>query len=132
MNKKFYISAKEDKVGSVFAVAEYVDEEFKQVMVSKVSSNNIQAYEDIVDMLIEKDEGSSSLSFKFKSLETSLIFGNKFDKDEKYKKIRDNKHSSLFASPCVFSKDASRIHRADSSLDSYLILREHYHLKGKI
>ena len=132
MNKKFYISTKEDKVGTVFAVAEYADEEFKQVMVSKVSSNNIQAYEDIVDMLIEKDEGSSLLSFKFKSLETSLIFGNKFDKDEKYKKIRNDKHSSLFSSPCVFSKDASRIHRADSSLESYLILREHYHLKGKI
>jgi len=132
MRSSFYISVKEDKVGTVFAIAKYVDDEFRQTIINKVSSNGNQAYEDIVKYIINNDAETSIMTFKFKSTDVLKYMVNKFSKDEEFKKLRDEKHCILYASPSVFSKDANRVHKADSALDSYLILREHYHIKGKI
>lgn len=132
MRSKFYISAKEDKVGTVFAVAKYVDDEFRQIIINKVLSNGNQAYEDIVKYIINNDAETSIMTFKFKSTDILKYMVNKFSKDEEFKKLCDEKHCILYASPTVFTKDANRVHKADSALDSYLILREHYHIKGKI
>jgi len=132
MRSKFYISTKEDKVGTIFAVAKYSEEEFRKTYISKVASNGNQAFEDIVKYLINEDKESTIMTFKFKSADTVKHMVNKFFKDEEMKRISKENHYIFYASPTVFTKDADRIHRADSALDSYLILRDHYIKSGKI
>ena len=134
MNNKYYISTREDKVGTVFAVAKYEDDEYRQVYINKVASNGMDALKDIVDWLIEKDTNNDTkmMSFKFKNVDIAAQIGNMLDKTEEYKKLKEKNHCIYFSSPAVFSKDLTKMHKAEASLGSYLILREHYIREGKL
>lgn len=132
MNSKFYIAIKEDKVGTAFAVAKYEEDEFRQVLINKVNSNGLQAYEDIVRWLIDNDTKSSMMSFKFRNVDIAVHIGNMLDKTDEYKKISKEKHCIFFSSPSTFTNDFHKMHKAEASLGSYLILREHYIKTGKI
>lgn len=134
MNLKYYIATKEDKVGTVFAVAKYEDDEFRQVYINKISSNNMEGIEEIVKWIADKDSNKNVgiMSFKFKDIDTAKHIGNLLDKNDYYNELKNKNHCTYFASPAVFSKDLHKMHKAKSSLMSYLILREHYIKTGKL
>lgn len=137
MNKKYYIATKEDKVGTVFAVAEYVDDTFFEVYTGKMPTNGVEALKDITKWIVDKDNSknsgiSSMMSFKFKTIDDAVHIGNMLDKDDYYKDMRKNNHYVFFSSPAVFLSDAQKMHKAESSLNSYLIMRDYYIKSGKI
>lgn len=133
-NIKYYIATRQDKVGTVFTVARYIDNEFRNVYINKVSTNGMDGIKDIVKWLVDKESNSDvhMMSFKFKNVDIAVQIGNMLDKDDYYKKKSKETSTTYFSSPAVFSNDLHKMHKAEASLCSYLILREHYHLKGKI
>ena len=133
-NIKYYIATRQDKVGTVFTVARYIDNEFRNVYINKVSTNGMDGIKDIVKWLVDKESNSDvhMMSFKFKNVDIAVQIGNMLDKDDYYKKKSKETSTTYFSSPAVFANDLHKMHKAESSLCSYLILREHYHLKGKI
>lgn len=128
MNKKYYITTKEDKVGTVFAAAEYGDDRFRQVLINKVPSNGVEAFEDITKFLIEHgiDKEVNMISLKFKDVDIANHIGNHLDKTNYFKNLSNDFHCTFFSSPSVFSNDVHKMHKAEASLGTYLILREHY------
>ena len=88
MNIKFYIATKEDKVGTVYSVAEYDNEVLYKVNTGKVDSQGITAYQDIVKHLVKQDfkqnEGNYGymLSFKLRDIDNAVHIGNYLDNDE--------------------------------------------------
>jgi len=131
---KYYIATKQDKVGTVFTVARYIDNEFKNVYINKVSTNGIDGIKDIVKWIVDKESNSDihMMSFKFKNVDIAVQIGNMLDKEDYYKNKSKETSTTYFSSPAVFSNDLHKMHKAESSLCSYLILREHYQMKGKI
>lgn len=132
MRSKYYISTKEDKVGTVFAVSRYSNDEYKQSIVSKINSNGTQAFEDIVKYIIKNDTKSSIMTFKFKDIDTVKYLGNKFNKDEEFIQMSKDSHCLFQVSPVIFKQDKDGINKSQNELESYLILREHYHREGKV
>ena len=132
MRSKFYVVSKEDKVGTVFSVAKYSEDKFRRTYINKIDSNDKQAYEDIIKYLIDNDSESSIMVFKFKDTEIAKHMGNAFNKNEEFVQKSKDIHCLFQSSPAIFSKDKERMSRADSALESYLILRDHYHREGKI
>ena len=131
---KYYIATKPDKVGTVFTVARYIDNEFKNDYINKVSTNGMDGIKDIVKWIVDKESNSDvhMMSFKFKNVDIAVQIGNMLDKEDYYKNKSEETSTIYFSSPAVFSDDLHKMHKAEESLCSYLILREHYHMKGKI
>lgn len=138
MNIKFYIATREDKVGTVYSVAEYDNEILYEVHTGKVESQGITAYQDIVRQLVKQDfkqnEGNYGhmLSFKLRNIDNAVHIGNFLDNDEEIQQIKEQKKYCFFSSPAVFLSDVQKMHKAESSLKSYLIMRDYYIKQGKI
>ena len=132
---KYYIATKEDKVGTVFSVAEFEENVMIDLYTTKINTNGLTAFEDITKLIIEKDNMKYSkehlLSFKFKNLEVANHIGNYLDKNESLKDIK-KKGNIYFSSPAVFTNDDSNMDRATLSLNTYLTMRKHYIKEGKI
>jgi len=138
MNIKYYIATKEDKVGTVYSVAEYTNDQIYDVHTGKVDTNGIEALKEITIWLIDRDiahnnnnEIQHHLSFKFSNVDDAVHIGNILDKEEKYITLRKSNYS-FFASPAVFSNDHERMSLAKNNLKSYLMLRDYYIKQGKI
>lgn len=133
---KYYIATKEDKIGTVYSVAEYTNNVMFDIHTGKIESNGIQALKDITKWLIEKDASHNNyefhrhLSFKFKNVDDAVHIGNYLDKEllNEYK----GKNYSFFSSPAVFEEDTNKMSKANESLNSYLTLRAYYIKTGKI
>lgn len=138
MTIKYYIATKEDTFGTVYSVAEYTNDQVYEVHTGKVMSNGIQALRDITKSLVDKDveqnvgNFSHMLSFKFKNIDDAVHIGNMLDNEPYYQKLREKRRYTFFASPAVFLSDVQKMHKAVSSLDSYLIMRDYYISQGKV
>lgn len=132
---KYYIATKEDKVGTVFSIVEFVDNELTDIYTSKINSNGLESFEDITKFIVKRDSTKYNyqhlLSFKFKKVDVATHIGNFLDKDDSLKEIK-KKDNTYFSSPAVFTGDDTNMHRATLSLDTYLTMREHYIKEGKI
>lgn len=138
MTIKYYIATKEDKVGTVYSVAEYDNDQMYEVKTGKVNSNGIEALKEITKSLIRKNfaqnEGGYSrmISIKVKNIDDAVHIGNMLDKDKEFDIYRKEKGYVFFSSPAVFLSDIQKMHKAQASLDSYLIMRDYYMKQGKI
>lgn len=138
MTIRYYIATKEDKVGTVYSVVEYDNDQMYEVSTGKVDSKGIDALKDITKRLIRKDVAqnvggySRLISVKVKNVDDAVHIGNMLDKDKEFESYRKDKRYVFFASPSVFLSDIQKMHKAESSLDSYLIMRDYYMKQGKI
>ena len=137
VNIKYYIATKEDKVGTVYSVAEYTNDQMYDVHTGKVDTNGIEALKEITNWLIDRDVSQNKggyhhhLCFKFSNVDDAVQICNMLDKEEKYIALRKSDYG-FFAAPAVFGEDRNRMSLAKNNLKSYLLMRDYYIKQGKI
>lgn len=127
MNIKYYFATHEDKVGTVYSITEYVDNQFYDSHIGKTEFNGMKAFEDITEWLVKRDLTTNpsikrDVVFKYENKEISRHMGNVINNSEFF----DLEGYHFMSVPSIFKEDVEGKAKAQQGLRDYLTLRNHY------